>query len=160
MVTLFRQCVNCNELLARYLFKGKGLTCRKCLNPKDYEIFIEKTREKNRKWKKNNPEKFKQRANNYYHDIRNRFIKKGLSVQLALKKECFDFNVFLKENSITDLNKKSEVDYFQDLLIMNNQLLEESEARKNTQKREYGQRKEVKEYRSKWYQENKKKNEN
>lgn len=156
----FKKCISCDKLLALHLFIGKkGITCRKCLSPEKYIEWLEKTRKKNNRWRENNPEKIKELASKYYHNNREKFAKKGLNVQLILKKESYDFNVFLKEKGIIGLDS---IDDSQEFIEINNQLIDKKNERIKELNKNYRERKgdELKEYKANWYQENKLKNEN
>ncbi len=99
----FKTCVSCNEILALYLFVGKkGVVCRKCLNPKKYAIWSENLRKKNDRWKEKNPQRVKESSLKSYHNRLNEFADNSLKIQLILKRDSYEFNLFLKKKGVTD----------------------------------------------------------
>lgn len=154
----FKECVRCGKMLALHLFIGKkGVVCRECLDAENYNKWRENTRKKNNRWREQNPEKVKEQARKNYHNIRERFAEKSLKVQLLIKKESFEFNIFLKEKGIIGLGLMNQISNH-DFIEINNQLISNNHDRIKELHKEYRERKgdALKEYKANWYQENKK----
>lgn len=158
---ILRKCDSCGEILATRNFAGKSNTCRKCVDPEQYAVFLQKAREKDARYKQTHPEK----TSKFYYQqqkIKNELLGNKSSnfsresFFMLFSKESFDFSKWAELNGI-DLSFIPDFNHNEFLEFIKDENIAASERGKEWYKK-YMEKKgdSVREYRRKWYQSKKK----
>lgn len=157
---ILRKCDSCGEILATRNFAGKSNTCRKCVDPEQYAVFLQKAREKDTRYKQTHPEK----TSKFYYQqqkIKNELLGNKSSnfsresFFMLFSKESFDFSKWAELNGI-DLSFIPDFNHNEFLEFIKDENIAASERGKEWYKK-YMEKKgdSVREYRREWYQKNK-----
>ena len=149
---ILRKCDKCGDMLAMRHFAGKSTTCRRCVDPIQYAVFLEKQKEKNERFYRNNPEKTRKQ---YYEDSKNNIEQNqkfdSEHFYMLFSRDNFEFNYWAKSNGI-DLSFLPSLGDGQFLELIKKKDIEEQERKKELLKKYRSEKaNDIKKYQREWY---------